>query len=71
MFNRLKTKVLMLIGLGSFAMAEGTPVITIPQSDIDNLKATATSIGTSSASVWVAIAVVVLGIVVLKKVFMR
>lgn len=71
MFGKIKTKALMLVGLSGLAMAEGTPVITIPQTDIDNLKATATAIGTSSASVWVAIAVVVLGIVVLKKVFVK
>jgi len=71
MFKRLKAKVLGLVAFSGLAMADGTPVITIPQQDIDNLKATATAIGSSSASVWVAIAVVVLGIVVLKKVFVR
>ncbi len=71
-FGSLKTKALALVGLSGLAMADGaTPVVTIPQSAIDNLNATATSIGQSSASVWIEIAVVVLGIVILKKVFFR
>ncbi len=62
-----KAKIAAFIGLSSFAMA--APVITVPDQAIQDLKDTATGIGTSAAGVWVSIAIVVLGLVVLKKVF--
>lgn len=71
MFGRFlksaKAKIAAFIGLSSFAMA--APIVSVPDQAIQDLKDTATGIGTSAAGVWVAIAVVVLGIVVLKKVF--
>lgn len=62
-----KAKIAAFIGLSGFAMA--APIVSVPDQAIQDLKDTATGIGTSAAGVWVAIAVVVLGIVVLKKVF--
>jgi len=64
--KRFGAAALGLLGLGASANAAA---IEIPQASLDELQQSITNVGGSAVTVWISIAVVVLGLIVLKKVF--